>query len=214
MKERNITVTLEKAVEWYNSGNDTLKEVALQAFTKDELIYDFKNITTFKKACKVLNLNYNFIKSQILDLTEISKASAAMLKLNIIRKALNWGQDLHLTKNPKDSCIYYPYNPFVTESSTYYESELNSGRMEVIGKVKSEGILYNVLGGVAGSRGGTGFSCFRPYGDVGFADVDVGFLGCASLEIAQHFGKYFGMLITEAKYADMIDFEIIENKYQ
>ena len=32
--------------------------------------------------------------------------------------------------------------------------------------------------------------------------------------LSRHFGKYFGMLITEAKYADMIDFEIIENKYQ
>lgn len=28
-------------------------------------------------------------------------------------------------------------------------------------------------------------------------------------EIAQHLGKYFGMLITEAKYGDMVDFEII-----
>lgn len=39
----------------------------------------------------------------------------------------------------------------------------------------------------------------------------VGFLGCASEEIAQHFSKYFGMLITEAKFGDIIDFEIIEN---
>ena len=28
-------------------------------------------------------------------------------------------------------------------------------------------------------------------------------------EIAQHFGEYFGMLITEAKYADMINFEML-----
>ena len=25
----------------------------------------------------------------------------------------------------------------------------------------------------------------------------------------EHFGKYFGMLITEALYGDMVDFEII-----
>ena len=210
--ERNITITLEKAVEWYNSGNDTLKEVALQAFTKDELIYDFKNITTFKKACKVLNLNYNFIKSQILDLTAISNASAAMLKLNIIRKALNWGQDLHLTKNLEDSCIYYPYNPFVSESSTYYESELNSGRMEVIGKVKSEGTLYKVLGGAACRGAYNGLGCFCSEYSVGFVYSNFGFLGCASKEIAEHFSEYFGMLITEAKYADIVDFEIVGEK--
>lgn len=32
-------------------------------------------------------------------------------------------------------------------------------------------------------------------------------------EIALHFSKYFGMLITEAKYGDRVDFEIIKNKY-
>lgn len=41
-----------------------------------------------------------------------------------------------------------------------------------------------------------------------------GFIGCACKKIAQHLGKYFGMLIIEAMYADMVDFEIIENKYQ
>ena len=209
--ERNITITLEKAVEWYNSGNDTLKEVALQAFTKDELIYDFKNITTFKKACKVLNLNYNFIKSQILDLTEISKASAAMLKLNIIRKALNLGQDLHLTKDSKDYYVYYPYNPFITKSSTYYKSEINAGRMEVIGKIKSEGEEYNVLGGGAANGGCANLGGFVSSKGVGSAEADIGFLGCASKVIAEHFSKYFGMLITEAKYGDMVDFEIISD---
>ena len=209
--ERNITITLEKAVEWYNSGNDTLKEVALQAFTKDELIYDFKNITTFKKACKVLNLNYNFIKSQILDLTEISKASAAMLKLNIIRKALNWGQDLHLTKDSKDYYIYYPYNPFITKSSTYYKNDINSGKMEVIGKIKNEEEEYNVLGGGAANGGSANLGGFVSSKGVGSADSDIGFLGCASKAIAEHFSKYFGMLITEAKYGDIVDFEIISD---
>ena len=215
MKERNVTITLDKAIEWYKSGNATLKEIALQAFGKEELTaFDFTRIKTFEDACNTLSIDRKAANYLVRVMNEISKASVAMFKLNIIRKALNLGQDLHLTKDPKDSHLYYPYNPLVNKSSLYYRSELDSGEMEVIGKFKSEGILYNVLGGVAGSRGGTGFSCFRPYGDVGFADADVGFLGCASLEIAQHFGRYFGMLITEAKYADMLDFEIIENKYQ
>lgn len=36
MEERNITISLEKAKEWYNIGGD-LKKVALQAFSEDEL---------------------------------------------------------------------------------------------------------------------------------------------------------------------------------
>lgn len=212
--KRNITITLEKEKEWYNSDNESLREIALQAFSKNELAYNFRDITTFEKACEVLNIHYAVTSIIIKDIVMTSRASAAMFKLNIIRKALNLGQDLHLTKDPENSSIYYPGNPFVTENSTYYKSELNSGKMEVIGKIKSEGILYSVLNGCAGCCSDTGLSCFRPYGSVGFADAVAGFLGCATVKIAQHFGKYFGMLITEAKYGDMVDFEIVENKYQ
>ena len=162
-----------------------------------------------------LNLNYMLCLINANNIATISKASAAMFKLNIIRKALNLGQDLHLTKDPEDSYIYYPYNPFVTKSSTYYKSDINSGKMEVIGKIKSEGEEYNVLGGDATFGGYAGLGYFYYFDGVGHADTDIGFLGCASKEIAQHFGKYFGMLITHAKYAGMIkDFDIVESKYE
>ena len=210
MKERNITVTLNKAKEWFNSGNATLKEIALQAFNKDELTYNFKDIKTLENACEALGLDYSIISIVTKYIATFSRASAAMFKLNIIRKALNLGQDLHLTKNPEDSYIYYPYNPFVTKSSTYYKSEINSGKMKVIGKIKSEGEVYNVLGGAATFGGGAGLSYFGSAGGVGAAGASVGFLGCVTKEIAEHFGKYFGMLITEAKYGDIVDFEIIE----
>ena len=209
MKERNITVTLNKAKEWFNSGNATLKEIALQAFSKDELTYNFKDIKTLENACEALGLDYSIISIVTKDIATFSKASAAMFKLNIIRKALNLGQDLHLTKDPEGSCIYYPYNPFVTKSSTYYKSEINSGKMKVIGKIKSEGEEYNVLGGFTNVGGLAGLGGFDSHSGVGAASASVGFLGCANKEIAQHLGKYFGMLITEAKYGDIVDFEII-----
>ena len=207
-----ITITLDQARSWFRSGNEELMELALQAFGKDELVGSFKDITTFGKACEVLGLNYDAMFHITKRIAIISKASAAMFKLNIIRKALNFGQDLHLTKNPEDSYIYYPYNPFITKSSTYCKSEINSGKMEVIGKIKSEGEEYNVLGGNAVLGVNTGLGGFTRYDEVGFADASIGFLGCATKEIAEHFGKYFGMLITTAKYADN-DFEIIESKY-
>ena len=218
MEKRNITVTLNKAKEWFNSGNATLKEIALQAFSEEELTtFDFTKIKTFEDALTALGYEEStkaYIRNTINDISMYSKASAAMTKLNIIRKALNLGQDLHLTKDPEDSCIYYPYNPFATKSSIYYKSEINSGKMEVIGKIKSEGEEYNVLGGGAnyGARAGLGY-LYSSYG-VGGAWANIGFLGCANREIAQHLGKYFGMLITEAKYGDIIDFEVIEEKYK
>ena len=48
METRNISVTLEQAREWYNSGNATLRTLALNAYTKEEL-----------------ELNYSLIESQV-----------------------------------------------------------------------------------------------------------------------------------------------------
>lgn len=183
METRNIKITLDKARKWYNSGNTTLKEIALQAFDKDELVFNFKDITSFEKACSALNLNYDIISIIVKDVATYSRASAAMFKLNIIRKALNLGYNLYLTKNE-----------------------------EVIGKVKSEGGLYNVLNKKAYNSSCTGLGSFN--GNVVRSYADVGFLGCATKEIADHFGKYFGMLIAEAMYGDLPDFEIVKNKYQ
>lgn len=212
--ERNITITLEKAKEWYNSGNNQLKEIALQAFNKDELLPSFKDITTFKKACEALNLHYEVTSIIIKDVAMVSKASAAMFKLNIIRKALNLGQDLHLTKSPdKTSFIWYPQNPFITKDSICYRDKIESNKMEVVGKFKSNGEVYRVLSGTPYFCG-EGLGLFNQSNGLGDGYASSGFLGCAIKEIAEHFGKYFGMLITESKYGDMVDFEIVENKYQ
>ena len=82
---------------------------------------------------------------------------------------------MHLTKDPENSYIYYPYNPFVTKSSTYYKSEINSGKMKVIGKIKSEGEEYNVLGGLAIFGGHAGLGCFSFHYGVGDAYAYIGF---------------------------------------
>ena len=41
---RIISVTIEQAREWYKSGNDTLRTLALNAYTKDELEPDYNSI--------------------------------------------------------------------------------------------------------------------------------------------------------------------------
>ena len=210
MEKRNITVTLEKAKEWYNSRNESLKEIALQAFNKDELTRNFKNIKTFKDACDALNYDYTAVSNTARNIAVFSRASAAMFKLNIIRKALNLGQDLHLVKNPKDSYIYFPTNLFITKNSNFYREKIDTGKINIIGKIKSEGEDYYVLDGCFD------YSCYEGLGSfytdtlVGGYDTNCGFLGCASKEIAEHFGKYFGMLITEAKYGDLEDFVMIK----
>ena len=206
MKERNITITIDKAREWYNSENDTLKKIALQAFNENELKFNFRSIKTFKKACEVLNIDYDHINFVIEDILIFGGgiSSVEMLKLNIIKKALNLGQDLSFTENSKNPHLYYPYNPCVNKNSTLYKDQLNSGKIEIIGKIKVGKTEYNILGGSA-ICSCDNVGCFGNYGE---------FLGCATEEIAKHFGKYFGMTITKAKYSNLEDFEIITNYYE
>lgn len=211
MIKRNVSITLEKAQEWYNSGNDSLKEIALQAFNENELKFDFRNIKSLCDACNVLGLNYNEVLSELCYIKKISKASAAMFKLNIIKKALNLGQELSFTKNPEDSYIYYPFNPIIRRDSIYYNDEIEEGKIKIVGKFKVEGEIYLILGdsAIAGVTCFSGLSAFNSKNGSSQAFSNIAFLGCASREIAEHFSRYFGTLITEAKYGDLKDFEII-----
>ena len=49
MEKRNIKVTLEQAIEWYNGDNRILRTLALSAYTEDELKLSFKYISS--KVC-------------------------------------------------------------------------------------------------------------------------------------------------------------------
>ena len=211
MKKRNVTITIDKAREWYNSENESLKEIALQAFNESELKFDFRKIKSLSDACSVLGLNYNEILSELCYIKRISKASAAMFKLNIVKKALNLGQELSFTENPKDSYIYYPVNLIISRDSTYYSAEIKAGKMKIVGKFKVEGEIYLIIGDSAMTSLTcfSGLSAFDPKNGSGLTFPNIGFLGCASREIAEHFSRYFGALITEAKYGDLKGFEII-----
>lgn len=209
--KRNISITLEKAQEWYNSGNDSLKEIALQAFNESELKFDFRNIKSLSDACSILGLNYSEILSESCYINRISRASAAMFNLNIIKKALNLGKELSFTKNPEDSYICYPFNPIIRRDSIYYSDEIKEGRIKIVGKFKVEGEIYLILGdsAIASIIGFSGLGALNPKNGSCQAFSNTAFLGCASREIAEHFSRYFGTLITEAKYGDLKGFEII-----
>ena len=55
MEARNISVTLEEAREWYNSGNSTLRTLALNAYTEQELMgYDYIEQLVKREATSVI----------------------------------------------------------------------------------------------------------------------------------------------------------------
>lgn len=83
--------------------------------------------------------------------------------------------------------------------------------MKIVGKFKVEEEIYLIIGNsaITSLTCFSGLSAFDPKNGSGLTFPNIGFLGCASIEIAEHFSRYFGTLITEAKYGDLKGFEII-----
>jgi hypothetical protein len=183
--ERNVKISLEKAIEWYNSGNESLREVALQAFTEKELIIKpWENIKTFEDACMVLNTS-PFIVSYI-----PSSHLKNIYKLQIIRKALNgvnWEPKLNTGK------IYYPWMRYYPKGSSYDSNCTPVANF----KAKEDNKVYTLVGGdYFTCNGGLGI-----FGDgYGVVIADLGLLGCKSEEIAKYFGITFGKLIFDVTY--------------
>lgn len=201
METRNVTLTLQKAKEFYNSGNDTLKEVALQAFTQEELTTTTKytNIKTFEDACRALGMSINKAACDLNYLTclkgGLGEHLRAIYKLDIIRKALN-GADW----NPKmaKGNIYYGWVRFYKEPSNIPYNK------KIIGNFIADGQKYLLVGGF----GTCGYCDGISYFDFGCgcrsSSANLGLLCCKSIEIAQYMSEQFGKTIFEACYAHHI----------
>ena len=197
METRNVTLTLQKAKEFYNSGNAALKEVALQAFTKEELTAPkYTDIKTFEDACQALGLNMDFVNFAICNMENIEggfgKHLTAIYKLDIIRKALN-GADWKPKMAKGD--IYYGW------VRLYKNSEDIPSDKKVIREFAADGEKYLLVGGLKTSKCCNGLGSMYEYG---VSDTHLGLLCCKSAEIAQYMSEQFGKIIFEACYAHHI----------
>ena len=199
MECRNVTLTLEKAKEFYNSGNEALKKVALQAFTVEELksVY-FRDIKTFEDACKALNMSLKYVECDIIRLSKaedkLGNHLIAIYELDIIRKALN-GADW----KPKmtEGNIYYGWVRFYIPNKKPSDSK-------TIAAFKADGQKYLLVGGFAdyGYRDGLGY--FSSGSGYGASGAVLGLLCCKSSEIAQYMSEQFSKIIFDACYAQHI----------
>lgn len=201
METRNVELTLEKAKEWYKKGGD-LKEVALQAFAEEELKDSgFKYITSMMHVIKALDISIKEYLDTLEILKSQSKASAAIYKLNLIKKALNMGQKMNFTEGE----IWYPNNPAILSRNLYCRASYE----EEVAKVRIGCDTFTLLGGCAYVSSVSGLGSFYSKSGVAYSYAYSGFLGCATKEIAQHMGKHFAKEIFEAKYGDTINYEWI-----
>ena len=203
MESRNITLTLEKAREWYKSGSSDLKEVALQAYKAEELEEsDWQNIKTFQDAYSALRISHTCIIKHIramgkLEITkDLRKHLIAVHKLDIIRKALNKGWN----PNMIEGTVCYPYIRYYPTGSDAIEvAEGNNFRVN--GVFKAGGIEYSLIGGDYCSFN-HGLSNYNFGG--GSVHTCIGLSACKSKEIAKHMSKYFAKEIFDACYAQYI----------
>lgn len=81
METRYVTVSLEKAKEWYNSNNSSLKEIALQAFDKEELEQiDLKEVVDYLlRVCNELTSTQRIQLESLKSRNNINKTSAPKL---------------------------------------------------------------------------------------------------------------------------------------
>lgn len=196
MESRNVTLTLDKAKEFYNSGNDALREIALQAYTKDELIIpEWQNIKTFEDACKALNIdNTSYVEVPYTAGEAIVNHLYAIYKLDIIRKALNKDWKPSFTEH----IIYYPcvrihHSGKDTKNALSQNKNLISDKSFITNNEK-----YNIVcGNYDYHIGGLiqwGCNC-------GIVNPSLGLLACKNKEIAKHMSHYFAKEIFEATYA-------------
>lgn len=193
--ERSIKVSLEKAREWYNSGNESLREVALQAFKEDELVGNpWELIKTFEDACAVLNINPDVVYL-IFD-----NHLQNMYKLKVIKKALNgveWEPDLNT------GIIYYPWLRYYPKDNNYTPSSTPMANF----KAKDNGNVYALVGGDYNYYDGGIGNFGSGHGDV---YASLGLLGCKSKEIAKYFGETFGKLIFDVIYGQYNNYTWVE----
>ena len=71
MEKRNLKVDLNTAKEWYKSGNEVLKELALQVFTEEELTFNFAKLVNPLNMFPVLHLKNHVNRAAALEKLQI-----------------------------------------------------------------------------------------------------------------------------------------------
>lgn len=163
----------------------------------------WKSIKTFNDAYEYCYENNLVEYTTNYNLTASDTYEEKIAKLRVVIAALTNNEKLSLTNNK----LYYPVIQFCNAHDI---NECFGNK--IIGKIKSEGKEYVVVGGVASiasfaGLGGLGYvsSNYRVSG----ASAYLGLFCVSSKEIAKHLSIYFGKLIFEITY-ERGDWEWVE----
>lgn len=193
MDKRTVEVSLQTAREWYRSGNKALKEVALQAFSEEELTRkSFRDIKTVEDALQYLRDN-NMCEDLISEYqaAECGSYSEKICEYRIVVAALTNNEERKL----KTGDCWFPVVQFCEIGK-----EKNCWGNKRIGIIEHDGKKYAVVGGSASSGTFAGLGYFHSYNGVSYSWTHVGFRSVSSKEIAQYISEQFGRLLFEVHY--------------
>lgn len=193
MDKRTVEVSLQTAREWYKSGNKALKEVALQAFSEEELTREsFRDIKTIDDAIEYLksnNMCYDLIEEYHYAPEGSYSETLAAYRIVVAALTNNEGRKL------KTGDCYFPVVQFCEIGK-----EKNCWGSKKIGTIKHDGKKYAVVGGHANYGTSAGIGAFLSYDGVSYSWTHVGFRSVSSKEIAQYISEQFGRLLFEVHY--------------
>lgn len=152
----------------------------------------FENIKSVDDAITYLK-DKGMCRELLKDLSEVTLGShaEAILKWEIVVAALTNCEKTHLTTGDR----YYPVIQFCRPGC-----EKNCWGNEIVGRIKSEGQEFVVVGGSVSTGSFAGLGCFDARDGVGSAYAYGGFRSVGSKKIAEHIAKYFGKLLFEVDF--------------
>lgn len=153
METRYVTVSLEKAREWYNSNNSSLKEIALQAFDKEELEQiDLKEIINLLLSYTEITNTQRIQLESIIKRKDITKVSAPKL-LRIL--ACYFNGEFWKKKEGEDGYFFYKkeggfmntYSPKVMDKYWYisFHTSVSYPTLVYFKKEKDCKEAYNIM---------------------------------------------------------------------
>lgn len=192
--ERKLNIDLQDAIKWYNGDNKELRNLALEIFSKEELENSqWSSIRSWKDVLKALHISKDYT-----DKLPFQACYAA--RVQMIKMALNKGYDWKIGMDK----VWYPYFRIGIDSvlgkDVLEYSEFVCGTVEIL-----DVIYHPVFIGAGVSNDSRGsLVLLDDYRQIRDMRVKVGFLGCATKEIAEHFAKYFYFEILASCYGDKI----------
>lgn len=192
MNKRTVEVSLQTAREWYKSGNKALKEVALQAFSEEELTSSFRDIKNICDAIEYLKSN-KMCPDLIEEYNRAPRNSytETLAAYRIVVAALTNNEERKLKTGDR----WFPVIQFCEIGK-----EENCWGNKKIGTIKHDGKKYAVVGGYSNGGAYAGLGDFGSFAGVSGSGSGVGFRSVSSKEIAQHISEWFGRLLFEVHY--------------